>query len=214
MKLATLLKKHSIVLHKSTLKVCREGIRRMGKSVDPHHDKRHVERLFNHLSYLLSADNNLRKIVDFNILIPSICWHDVWISTQKAQSMPKLLWNNFAEGILSAKIFYDYAYRYLRYPKIMKIHYAIRKHSSFQIFPIKTLEAKVLVDVDKLELWNSKRFINKSDTYVSDKNMYQKYLVRFYFFYSHKMGMYFKELEEKLRKFSTEFWDEMRETSK
>lgn len=209
MKLTTLLKKHSIVLSKSTFKVCKEGISRMGKSIDPHHDKKHIERLFNHLSYLLSVDNNLSSMINFNILIPAICWHDVWISTQSARSLSRLLWNNLAEGIISAKIFYGYAYSQISYPSIMDIHYAIRKHSSFQIFPPRTLEAKVLVDLDKLELWNNKRFINKSDTYVSDRDIYQKYLVRFYFFYSHKMGMYFKELEEKLRKISTEFWNEV-----
>jgi hypothetical protein len=211
MKLATLLKKHSIHLTDSTLKICEEGVNRMGKSIDPHHDRSHVARLFNHLSYLISSDKQLRKIINFNVLLPAICWHDVWISRQNAQSLSKLVLNNIVEGLLSAKLFYSYAHTYIQHPQLMQIYYVIKKHSSVQLFPLRTLEAKVLADLDKLELWNNKRFLNKSNTYVSNRYVYQKYIVRLYFYYSHKMGMYFKELEKELKKFSNEFWKEVGE---
>lgn len=47
------------------------------------------------------------------------------------------------------------------------VKYAIRKHSRFQIFPTKTLEARLLEDLDNLEEWSLARLESLREKYLA-----------------------------------------------
>ena len=152
----------------------------------------------------------VKQKIDFQVLLLSICWHDVWISKRIPKNLIHLTFHQIVEGLGSALIFKKYALKAKLNKKLLRsVYYAIRKHSSFQVIPPFTLEAKILIDLDKLELWNNYRFFNSKLSMVSNKEFYQKYLVRFYYFYSSKVGLYFKALDKNFRRKMNTFWKEI-----
>lgn len=210
MKLQQFLNKYFIKLDAPTHLACKEGIRLMRKNTDPHHDVNHVYKLLENLDYLLISVPNLTKSIDFSILLPAICWHDVWIATHISNNAFELIYNQIVEGRKSAKMWSDYSFKLMDYQQASKIRYCIRKHSSVQFLPTFTKEAKLLIDLDKLELWNIYRFINKKNTMVSNKKVYSKYIVRMYYQYSWYVGLYFRELELKLKMARDKFFEELK----
>lgn len=210
MKLIDLLAKHQIKLADNVHIACQRGIDLMSDGTDPHHNDNHVYRIFDHLDYLLIATPKLRSLISFDILIPAICWHDVWISKHTAHNIFELIYFQLVEGRKSASSWLEYSSNLLELDHINNIHYCIRKHSSVQLVPPTTLEAKILIDLDKLEVWNINRFIKKENTLVSHKELYSKYIVRFYFQYSWYSGLYFRELDKILNTLRNNFWTELK----
>ena len=94
------------------------------------------------------------------MLLLSICWHDVWKSYKtQTQNLLKMLYEQYSDGLGSAKIFNKYASRTNLHKSILnQVQYCIRKHSSLQFRKRKTVESKILTDLDKLETWNIKRY--------------------------------------------------------
>ncbi len=204
--------KYQIRLDLQTLRICYDGIALMSKSLDPHHDKTHIQKILGDLDYLLTMVPNLAGRIKFDILLPAICWHDAWISQQKSRGIIHLIYQQIVEGRQSSNIFYYHAASSLPYPQVQKICYCIRKHSSLQLLPPLSIEAKILIDLDKLELWNIYRFLGKKNTFQSQKYIYTKYIVKWYFIYSSKIRLYFKELDQKLNTLIKTFWDEIQKS--
>lgn len=202
--------KHNIQIDNETYLACKCGIEIMRNSIDPHHNEEHVNKIFDNLSYLLDSVPNLVTHIDFGVLLPAICWHDTWISRHQAENIFHLGYLQIVEGRKSAKMWLDYSKDKLNKVQVNMTHYCIRKHSSLQIIPRYTLEAKILIDLDKLEVWNIYRFLNKKKTLVSQKKLYGKYIVRFYYQYSWYAGLYFRELETRLNILKDSFWNELK----
>ncbi len=186
--------KHDILLDDSIYKISLVGIKEMKSCENQHHDVSHVYRIFDELDHLLKINPKLLNKINFQVLLPAICWHDIWISKQQANSFLKLLWHQLLEGRGSAKIWSLYAKETISPSLVIQISYCIRKHSSVQLLPTFSLEAKILADLDKLELWNICRFLDKDKTIVSQKSLYSKYIVRAYYKYSWYAGLFLSEL--------------------
>ncbi len=186
--------KYNISLDDRTHAVSSYALKKMSHSKNQHHDVEHVYRMFDDLSHLLDINPKLLKKINFQVLLPAICWHDVWISRRQTNGFLELLWHQFLEGRGSANLFSLYAKEIIPPSLVDQIAYCIRKHSSIQFLPTFNLEAKILADLDKLEMWNICRFLDKDKTMVSKKSLYSKYLVRAYYKYSWYAGLSFNEL--------------------
>lgn len=209
MNLSDFRQKYQITLDTHTLRSCYAGIRLMSESHDPHHDRSHIEKMLSDLDYLLTMVPNLSARINFSVLLPAICWHDIWISRQKSRGINHLIYQQIIEGSKSAQIFVAESAGQLPPKQTRLISYAIRKHSSLQLLPPFTIEAKILIDLDKLELWNIFRFLGKKNTLQSQKLLYTRRIVKWYFIYSSKIRLYFKELDQKLNTLIKTFWDEL-----
>lgn len=211
MQLNELLKKHLIHLDIKTYSACQMGLFLMSLGVDPHHGKEHINALLDDLDYLLITKPDIYKHTRFEILLPAICWHDVWVASHQATSIPHLIYIQLVEGRGSARMWKKYSKKIINGKQASEIEYCIRKHSSFQILPTITHEAKILIDLDKLEVWNITRFIQQHNTLVSNKKIYSKYIVRMYFTYSWYVGLYFQELDKKLSMLRNKFYSELQQ---
>lgn len=142
-----------IKLSPKILKLCTEGERLMSQSPDPIHDHHHIGRILRQLDRFLKSHT---KRPDFEILLPAICWHDVWKGKRQSLNPVKLFYHQLYEGIGSWRIFQKHRAN-LPAGLAAQIGYAIRKHSQFQFFPLKTFEAKILRDLDDLDIVSAKR---------------------------------------------------------
>lgn len=160
MYLKKFLKKNNIVLSPKLRRLCLRGIKKMGKSINIGHGQAHVYGMLDDLHKLLrDKKKDLTKKIDFDILLPAICWHDVWKTKRKIGSnlitiLTNLLWDGFGSMFAFGK-----ATKKLRINsrKRKLIMYAIRKHADVQVFSLKTLEAKILRDLDELDVFSRKR---------------------------------------------------------
>ncbi len=187
--------------------LCKAGLKIMSLAKDKSHGVYHIYHLFDNLDYLINSNKEVKDKINFETLIMAICWHDVWISNQNPKSVLQIIYYQMIEGIRSANMFNDEASK-IRLDILTKgmVRYVIRKHSSFQVLPAFLIEAQILFDLDKIEMWNYKRFFKFGTEMVGKKEFYQKYIVRFYLSYSEKMGLYFKDLEKVFKKNSRNFW--------
>jgi len=167
-----------------TQKMIQTAVDIMKKTRDPLHDQNHIFRIIGDLHRLISNDPSVPwNQVNFEVLLLSICWHDVWRSLKRHRNKRTGLYHWFYEGSGSARMFYRYANRFkLNHLIAKKTAYAIRKHSGFQILPRTTIESKILNDLDRLEEWSFARIktaIGNSRAFldVSPK------LIRLYKFY-------------------------------
>ncbi len=149
------LKNHpQIKLPKVIVQTCRRGEELMSQSPDPIHDHHHIGRLLKHLEKFLKKHPDE---INFSVLLPAICWHDVWKGRRQSLNPFKLFYYQIYEGLGSLWIFYEKNSQHLSKELLGNIGYAIRKHSQFQFFPLKTTEAKILRDIDDLDILSAKR---------------------------------------------------------
>lgn len=156
MELQEFLTKNGINLPNSVFSLCEEGVGFMRRSVDPIHDERHIFRILHDLNRFFRENAQIdRSKIDLETLLLSICWHDVWKSRRFPTNPASLLLDQILEGLGSARVFTTRAKEVrLETGLVRSVVYSIRKHSRFQILPIKTLEAKILKDLDNLEEWS------------------------------------------------------------
>ncbi len=144
----------------------------MRDSLDLNHTHLHVEQLLDNLTLFLQHEPELT--LNYPILLPALCWHDVWKASRlMGTGKFKLLYENIYDGKGSEKMFRKHAREIrLRIELLEPIAYCIRTHSSFSsLFPQSKIisntaklkkpgvtEAKVLRDLDGLEVWNVQRF--------------------------------------------------------
>ncbi|MBD3238755.1 MAG: hypothetical protein GF332_03915 [Candidatus Moranbacteria bacterium] len=208
MKLNKLLKNHNIQLSKWSHKAYKEGLAQMKKSKDPTHDAWHVQELVSFLNDFLNEEtNNTKQKINFNILIPSIAWHDVWKSRRKQRFNP-IAWfyHRYYEGHGSKKIFLNYA-NINKLPKkeSNKIAFAIVKHAypiegkkkyKQKANPKKHIEACLLYDLDYLDVWNINKYLYLSKRYLNQDLTFKYPIMRFvvknhYKLYSKDKPQYF-----------------------
>lgn len=159
MNLSEFLYRQNLALESAVFSFCQEGIEMMAESLDPFHTEKHIFRILDILdSFLRENDQVLKSQIDFEVLLTAICWHDVWKSRRFPAFWLRGAWQAFWEGLGSRRIFVKEARENGLEKEIVKpVRYAIRKHSTFQITSPKTLEAKILKDVDNLEFWSLER---------------------------------------------------------
>jgi hypothetical protein len=145
-----------IKISKTVLMLCKVGETKMRNSIDPLHDEHHIGRLLNNLKFFLKKHKNHQKI-NFEILLLSICWHDVWKAKRQTLNPIKLIYYQLYEGIGSLLIFSKNSVGLLPNDIIAEVNYAIRKHSQFQLFSLTSIESKILKDIDDLDVLNPKR---------------------------------------------------------
>lgn len=146
-----------IRLPQKIVDICRTGEKLMAQSPDPLHDHHHLGRLLKHLQSFLKKHPHYQPKIDFAVLLPALCWHDVWKAQRQTLNPLKLIYYQIYEGWGSWKIFHYQHRQHLPAITLAQITYAIRKHSQFQFFSLKTLEAKILRDLDDLDILSAKR---------------------------------------------------------
>jgi len=186
MNLETFLSKNQISLPQKTHALCKEAIQTMKKSRDLLHKDNHIFRLLDSLDKLLEKDQKLDKSqIDIEVLLLSICWHDAWRAKRVPRNYFLMFFDDLFEGIGSMFMFAKSAKEAnLSKNLANQVKYAIRKHSRFQILPIKTTEAKILSDVDYLDLFSMERANTLKRKYLSNPkkiNLKLLKLAKFYF---------------------------------
>lgn len=186
-------KKYEISLSPKGEAFCQKGLFLMKKSKDPLHDDRHIQRLLKNLDGLFSEERGLRGKVDLEVLLIAIFWHDAWKAGRFPLTFVWVFWNEIWEGWASFFLIRK-KMREEGFPsaKIKEVAYALRKHSFFQVLEPKTLEAKILWDVDHLDLWSLERITPLKKVFLQPKNINPK-LLRLAKFFFEKVLLRIKE---------------------
>ena len=175
MTLAEFLALHNLSLDPKIVQFCEKGITIFKESKDPFHDETHVYRLLDTLTGLLKSNELHIKKIDMTVLLLSICWHDTWRAQQEVDRGRELLIVYLWDGRGSGRLFKREAAKAEIPMKIIhQTQYVIRKHNDFQFFTRKTLEAKILLDLDRLDIWSPERLSHvtkKSDHLKFSKRM-------------------------------------------
>ncbi|OGC50583.1 hypothetical protein A2716_05270 [candidate division WWE3 bacterium RIFCSPHIGHO2_01_FULL_40_23] len=157
MKLDTFLKENRIKLNPEIKKFSDDGLEIMKRAKDPLHNLSHIERLFSELNLFLKKSNKKHDI-NFNILVPAICWHDTWRSKRASKNSIKIIYDFVMDGVGSERL----TKKALKKVKIDKktgknIRYCIAKHSSVQLRKPRTEESRLLIDIDTVDMWSPER---------------------------------------------------------
>jgi len=138
------------------------------------HSETHIFRLLDNLDQFLEEEKFIdKKEINFDVLLSAICWHDVWRAKREPYNFLKWLLEMLWEGIGSMLIFRKRAKEVGLSPELIReVGYAIRKHSDFQIFPKRTLESRILVDLDILDGWSLEKLEFLKKHYLSEDNIY------------------------------------------
>lgn len=144
----------------------KEGFSRMKRSIDSLHDYNHIENLFGLLDEFLKKHKKIKNRLDLKAVFLAVCWHDGWKAKHDPKTVGSIIYNQAMEGIFASQLFKKESKKYaVDKSTIEKASYAIRKHSSLQFLKRKTLESKVLKDIDKIDSVNFDRFL-----YAKNKN--------------------------------------------
>lgn len=223
MELREFLSRNNIRLKIETISFCDKGLAIMKKATDPSHNQEHIFDILDTLDDLIRNELFLKDSVDFNILLISIFWHDVWRSRLFAKGILSMIFIQFFEGMGSFFVFRKFAKKEgLPREIISKIGYSIRKHSQFQFLPLKTLEAMVLADTDGVCEFSFGRLRKLADKFLfvkkpnrvllrAGKFYFEKFMksenhFRPYFLWAKKEGdrrkkIYFNEVERAIEKY-------------
>jgi hypothetical protein len=178
----------------------------MSNSKDPGHDVEHINNLLGVTDQFFKSTEN-KFMIDKEILVLALYWHDVW----KSQIKPNLknyLFLQLYEGLGSMFMFKTYAHSVDLAPEMIRsVSYAIRKHSAVQGFRAKTLEAQLLWDVDTLDIWNTQRTRDALQSmgriHISAFDAYVRYVKRA------GSRFYFEWSRNEVRKIAPLFLEEM-----
>ncbi len=163
---------HQIHLTPEESALYEQGIDLMARSIDPHHDATHIARLLESLDEFIRTDEfrRLAGNVDLKVIFIAILWHDCWRAHKETEHCVPLFWLTVYEGIGASRHFDRAARSAGVEPAFCKaVTYAIRKHSLFQFWPIKTLEAKILKVVDALDMYSLDRTYLLEKKYLLDR---------------------------------------------
>lgn len=188
MRFEEFLQNSSIKLPVSLFSLCKEGLKLMQKSVDPLHKEDHIFRILDSLNSLLKYSPKIKKTINFEILIPAICWHDIWKSQKFYTTKSAFLYGTFFDGLGSARLFRKAAKKLLIDKKLIRlIAYAIRKHSPVQLLPHNTTTARILKELDLLDEWSQERLITIEKTYLKSGILSPRLLRVINFYFNHYM---------------------------
>lgn len=162
---------------------CEEAMLIMQNSLDDIHNLKHVENILTLIDLFISKRSNLQ--VDFDVLTLAICWHDTWIALKGTGGVVKMSYQRLAEGIASSFLFKKGVKKYSLNTQLIKdVSYVIRKHSTIQLIPKKTVEAKLLDDADKTDARNFERIRH---TQVDKRYLSKKLHLKITLFYLNRI---------------------------
>jgi hypothetical protein len=190
MQIKELLSHHSLHLSPSVYAACQTGIELMSQSQDPLHNQNHIFRMLDILDEFISGDRHLNwHRVDFEVLILSICWHDCWKSLRRPASKRAGVYHMVAEGWGSYRMFGQRTKKFHLDPLLVKqTKYAIRKHSVVQFLPRRTMESRILQDVDHLEEWSAVRLREGVGDSKTIAELSPKLVKLYQFYFNHWMA--------------------------
>jgi len=185
MQLNDFLIKNSIKLNKDVLDLCNEGMEIMKLGTDKMHDAAHIYRVLDILDKFLHAEKEkIIHSINFNVLMVSICWHDTWRALRKPQTKVSVLLDEIWDGMGSVGLIKE---------KIKHLHVSleekremircIRHHGTFNIARSRSVESKILKDLDLLEVWSFERFeaLKQEYLFVDIVNPITLRAAKFYF---------------------------------
>lgn len=182
------LQKNNIVLPKTIKSICTDGLKLMKKSVDPLHKEDHIFRILDSLDSLLKYNSKIKKEIDFDVLLPAICWHDIWRSQKFYNTKITFLYATLFDGLRSAKLFKKNAKNLLIDKTLIKqISYTIRKHSAIQLLPYSTLTSKILKELDLLDEWSIERLNIIENDYLKTQLISPRVIKIAKFYFDHFM---------------------------
>ena len=156
MQLSEFLTKNKIEISPEVLESSAAAVGEMSRSHDVLHDVNHILRLLDILDQFINWEKDIRPRINFDILILALLWHDIWKAKIKVKSTFGLIWAFLWDGHGSARIFTTENKSKIP-PDIFKSAlYAIKVHGP-SIGNPKTLEAKILKDIDGLDEWSAER---------------------------------------------------------
>lgn len=197
MTLDEIIVRHQIDINTNYKELCIEGINRMKNSIDINHDVEHIYEIFELLNKFLDKEISIKKSdIDFEVLLTSICWHDVWLA-KKGQSkrLRNVIADRTYEGVGSARMFREFISREkISIDKIWEITWIVSLHADFRFLPIikvikkysRNLELKILSDLDTLSMFSPER-IKRTVKKYAVKGKTDPLLFRIGFFYVTKM---------------------------
>jgi len=145
----------------------------MKKSKDFNHNQDHIFRIIEDFDLMLRENLEIKNKFNLEVVLLAICWHDVWKSQYSFNLNPVvflLMW--FYEGWGSFFLFTKAAKKAGLSKEIIKpVQYSIRKHSTIQVFANKTIESRILKDLDNLEEWSLARLAALVKYYLSEKKV-------------------------------------------
>lgn len=185
MKLDNFLSKNNIELPRNIYLLCKKGIEIMKRGTDTRHNEKHVYAIFNDLDRFL----NEQKVIDINkinfqILLLGISWHDTWRASKEQTNIFFIYYHTLIHGLAATRLFKNHAKQVNLNPKLIKkVNYAIRKHTQFQFMSLNTIEAKILRDLDQLQLWSIERIRPSVEKYLipGKENVTMMKLAKFYY---------------------------------
>ncbi len=163
---------HQVHLTPEESALYEQGIDLMDRSIDPHHDATHIARLLDSLDEFMRTDEFQRMAdrINVKVIFMAILWHDCWRAHKETERCVPLFWLTMYEGIGASRYFAKAAKLAEVEPAFGEaVTYAIRKHSLFQFWPIKTLEAKILKVVDALDMYSLDRTYLLEKKYLLDR---------------------------------------------
>lgn len=164
------LAKNHISLSNSTRESCRVALERMARSLDVLHDKNHILRIYDLLDAFLASEKGISKaLINFDVLLLAISWHDVWKATRRGKSFFDFAYSLYYDGFGSAKIFLRHNGHLLPSNIFEPAYYAVRRHGPPSPLVIRTLELKILRDLDGLEEWSVARLAGLVNQYQNSR---------------------------------------------
>jgi hypothetical protein len=154
--LQELITDNEIELDEKVRLFCEEGFACMQESTDPVHGIGHIQRIIK--TVIKFAEDNPSLRIDFSVLLPAIAWHDVWRASNFKPNLVRAVHAQFFEGQNADKLVrtkmkekgFDQAF-------IEKVTYCVRVHPGVYKGERKTLESKILNDLDELDSWAPER---------------------------------------------------------
>lgn len=180
MKLPEFIRKNKVTISCDYNNLCIKGIELMKKSVDKHHSDIHVYGLLDELHKFIDFESSIDKEdLDFEILLPAICWHDVWKSTKnQTNRILTLIFEQIYEGFGSTLMF-EKETKNLKLEKARAISRLILFHPGYEFLPglyalihkrYKSKELLILNDLDRLDSLNVKRLRDYAGRYMKKGN--------------------------------------------
>lgn len=192
-------------LSKKDSEIVELGLALLKKTKDKVHGIDHVKALWK--SYLAFKKAHPNKVYfDDRVMAQAIVFHDIWkAQADRSKYFFKVLLEEYFEGSWSANIYREHALMLKIDKKIIeKVAYAIKKHSSGNLLPRSTNEAKLLFDLDELEFFKFKRFKKGFQNFKFGVDR-QITAAKTYFKMRSKTGFYFDWSNSKFEKRKNKF---------
>ncbi len=171
-------------LSQELMELCLAGLKKMDSGNDAAHNSEHIARILLMLDRFLAENAEMIGQIEMKVIVPAACWHDCWRAQRPQYNLFDLLINEFWDGKGSADLFlHEAKRRNINMKLAQEIAYVIEKHSSFQIFPSKTPEARLFFDLDEIDKYSVQRLedLKKMYIYTNKLTIAQAKAAKFFF---------------------------------